>query len=287
VPERTVVIATRKSRLALAQAALAERALIQSDPKVVSALLPLSTTGDKKLDWSLEDQGGKGLFTKEIEEALIRGQADLAVHSAKDLPTEMPEDLVLAAFLPRETVHDILVLRSGIESPQKIGTGSPRRRAQLKKLFPDAIFEEIRGNVETRLRKVKEGVVDATILAAAGLRRLGITPVDGVVFCELSLEEMVPACGQAAIALQCRREDEEVFRVLNDEKTMRAVLAERLFLSSLGGGCHSAFAGYFDGAKEFIAFHEGYGMRKVALPEDQLPSLADFFQNEFREWIPA
>ena len=279
----TVIFASRRSRLARAQALLAERAWIECDPRTVTGILWLVTTGDKQTSWSLEKQGGKGLFTKEIEEALLCGDADLAVHSAKDLPTEMPEGLVLSAFLPREDPRDVLVLRDGVSEPQKIATSSPRRRAQLRVLYPDAEFTEIRGNVETRLRKISEGEADATVLAAAGLNRLGIAARSGVNFRRLEVDEMIPACGQAAIALQSRAEDIDRFKILSCPATERAVLRERAFLQSLGGGCHTAFAGYSDG-KEFHAFHEEHGRRTIEIADGADKDLASFFSEAFADW---
>jgi hydroxymethylbilane synthase len=277
----TVILASRRSRLARAQAALAERAVIGSDPRLVTGVLGLSTTGDREAGWSLEEQGGKGLFTKEIEDAVLAGAADLAVHSAKDLPTEMPEGLVLAAFLPRADPFDVLVLREGVDAPRTIATGSPRRRAQLGVLFPEASFLEIRGNVGTRLGKIRDGAADATVLAVAGLARLGIEGFPGVVFRRLGLEEMIPACGQAAIALQSRAEDRERFAVLSDSATERAVVRERAFLRALGGGCHTAFAGHAAGDR-FYAFHEEHGRREASVPRDADPDA--FFAEAFADW---
>ena len=280
----TVIFASRRSRLARAQALLAERAAIEYDPSWVTGLLWLTTTGDRQTTWSLEKEGGKGLFTKEIEDAVLSGEADLAVHSAKDLPTEMPEGLGLAAFLPREDPRDILILRDGVTEPNRIATSSPRRRAQLQRLFPQAEFSEIRGNVETRLQKIKDGEAEATVLASAGLHRLGIRPPEGLVFRRLEVSEMIPAVGQAAIALQTRIEDLEKFSVLGCEKTKKAVVCERAFLRALGGGCHTAFAGYYDGTI-FHAFHEAHERREIQVPTLEEADLQDFFAEEFVDWI--
>ncbi len=278
----TVVLASRKSRLAREQALLAERAVIEADPRRVTGILWLTTTGDKRTEWSLEEKGGKGLFTKEVEEAVLSGSADLAVHSAKDLPTDMPGGLGLAAFLPRADPFDVLILREGVEEPGVVATGSPRRRAQLALLFPDASFREIRGNVETRLAKIAAGEADATVLAAAGLARMGIKARKGVVFRKLTLEEMIPAVGQAAIALQSRVEDTERFATLGDHATARAVTVERAFLRALGGGCHTAFGGYFDGSV-LHAFHGEHGRRSVEVPPGSAPDA--FLRETFAEWI--
>ncbi|MEM0967476.1 MAG: hydroxymethylbilane synthase [Verrucomicrobiota bacterium] len=278
----TVILASRRSRLARAQAAIVERAVIDLDPSWVTGVLCLTTTGDREASWSLEKQGGKGLFTKEIEEALLAGEADLAVHSAKDLPTDMPDGLCLAAFLPREDPRDVLILREGVKTPSTIATGSPRRRAQLKLMFPEAEFSEIRGNVETRLRKIGEGAADATVLAAAGLSRLGISKMEGLQFRKLQTDQMVPACGQAAIAIQTREEDKDRFQPLSDPDTEKAVLLERSFLKALGGGCHTAFAGYSDG-EQFHAFHEDFGHRVEELPSAE--EVDDFFADRFSDWV--
>ncbi len=168
-----LLLATRKSPLALAQtnmvaARFAEKLGAECE------LLKIVTTGDRQTDWSLIKQGGKGLFTAELEQALLRGDAHAAVHSCKDLPGENPAGLTVAGFLPRELTHDVVVLREGVTTPATIGTSSPRRQLQIAKLFPQAKFTEIRGNVDTRLNKIARGDADATILAAAGMRRLGI-----------------------------------------------------------------------------------------------------------------
>ena len=279
----TVVLASRRSRLARAQALLAERAVIEYQPRWVTALLWLSTTGDRQTDWALEEEGGQGLFTKEIEEAVLSGEADLAVHSAKDLPTAMPEGLELVAFLPRADPADVLVLREGVENPDKIATGSPRRRAQLQALFPGATFTGIRGNVETRLRKIREGEADATVLAAAGLARMGLGGAEGLVFRPFRVSEMIPAVGQAAIALQGRAGERDRFAPLSHPETERAVLRERAFLRALGGGCHTAFAGFSEGSR-FHAFHGEHGRRTIDLPGEVDADPDAFFRETFADW---
>ena len=254
----TITLATRKSPLALAQTQLVEEAIRGTFPGTEVVQSQMTTTGDQRLAWSLEEKGGKGLFTKELEVAMLEGRADLAVHSAKDLPTEMEPGLALAGFLPREEVTDVLVKRSGIEKIETLATGSPRRRAQAQLFLPDVEFSEIRGNVGTRLDKIKNGDADATILASAGLRRLGISEWEGLEFEPLSLNQMIPAVGQGAIALQCREGEEERFAALTDPATDQAVRIEREFLSMVEGGCQTAFAAHFvDNA--LLAFHEDAG----------------------------
>lgn len=230
------------------------------------SMLKLSTTGDRQREWSLEKEGGKGLFTSELEEALLRGDADLAMHSSKDLPTEMNAELALAGFLPRDDPRDVIVLREGVTRPERLATGSPRRRAQAARIFPDVQWQEIRGNVQTRLRKIVEGEADGTILARAGLDRLGIDGLPGLVFRTFTTEEMVPAVGQGAIAVQSRAGEAERFREFLDDPTRLAVTAERRFLSKLGGGCHAAFAAHFaEGVLE--VFHEKTGYRRFDMPD--------------------
>lgn len=251
-------MATRKSPLALAQTQLVEEAIQAAFPGTEVVQSQMTTTGDQRLAWSLEEKGGKGLFTKELEVAMLEGRADLAVHSAKDLPTEMEPGLALAGFLPREEVTDVLVKRSGVEKIRTLATGSPRRRAQAQLFLPEVEFSEIRGNVGTRLDKIKNGEADATILASAGLRRLGISEWEGLEFESLSLNQMIPAVGQGAIALQCREGEEGRFVALTDPETDQAVRIEREFLAMVEGGCQTAFAAHFvDNA--LLAFHEDAG----------------------------
>lgn len=265
-PAREYVIATRKSPLAMAQTHLAKELFERGMPEAIFRIEKMVTTGDKRQEWSLEKQGGKGLFTKELEDALLEGRADFAVHSAKDLPSEMPEGLSLAGFLPRQTCEDVLILREGVESPKLIATGSPRRRIQLRYLFPEAEFTEIRGNVDTRLSKIARGDADATVLASAGLNRLGIESWEGVTFRTLTLDECVPAVGQAAVAIQCRTEDVETFAAHLDEETATAVNLERAFLEELGGGCQVAFAVNYVAGKLRI-YHKQCGKEVRELPE--------------------
>ncbi len=256
-------IATRKSALALAQVELLKAHFSRMDAGFDVEVMKMTTTGDRQREWSLEKEGGKGLFTKELESALLEKRADIAVHSAKDLPTEVPDGLTIVGFLERENTVDVLVSREGVDV-KKIATGSPRRRAQTKLLYPDIEWAEIRGNVETRLNKILEGEADATILAQAGLNRLGINEVKGLSFKPFTVDEMVPAAGQGAIAIQCRTEDADIYQPFLDEQTKLAVDVERLCLEQMGGGCHSAMAAYCDGSKLFL-FHEDYGRKVVAL----------------------
>jgi hydroxymethylbilane synthase len=258
------ILATRKSPLALTQTEMVAARIRAVVPGAECELLKIVTTGDKQAEWSLAKQGGKGLFTAELEQALLRGEADVAVHSCKDLPGENPPGLVVAGFLPREVTHDVLILREGVTVPASIGTSSPRRQQQIAKLFPGAKFAEIRGNVDTRLKKIAAGNADATILAGAGMKRLGIASWPGVVFRPLTFAESVPAVGQGAIALQCRAGDEARLAAVVDARTARAVNLERAFQARIGAGCQIAFAAHaVDNTLHF--FHEKTGIRTLPL----------------------
>ena len=229
-----IILATRKSPLALVQAEMVAARLREKIPGAECELLKVVTTGDRQAEWSLSKQGGKGLFTAELEQALLRGDAFAAVHSCKDLPGENTPGLIVAGYLPREDVRDVLVLREGVTEPRTIATGSPRRQLQSRKLFPAATFTEIRGNVDTRLKKIASGLADATVLAAAGLKRLGIAGWPGVVFRPLTLAESVPAVGQGAIAVQCRLEAAPHFAAALDAATARTVNIERALQAAVG-----------------------------------------------------
>ena len=259
-----IILATRQSPLALAQARLVAAGLKACLPGVKCELLKVVTTGDARREWSLEKQGGKGLFTAELEQALLRGAADAAVHSSKDLPNESAPGLVIAGYLPREDPRDVLVLRAGVRTPMSIATGSPRRRLQIARMYPGAAFTEIRGNVDTRLKKIASGAADATVLAAAGLKRLGIETWPGVEFRPLEFKQMVPAVGQGAIALQCRAGDEAKFAPALDTATARQLALERALQGRLGGGCQLAFAAHAAVDVLFV-FHEKTGGRSLPL----------------------
>jgi hydroxymethylbilane synthase len=262
-----LVLATRKSPLALTQTEMVA-AHLRNQLGVETELLKIVTTGDKQTEWSLEQRGGKGLFTSELEAAVRRGEADVAVHSTKDLPGDMADELAIGGYMPRADTRDVLVLRAGVEMPVTLATGSPRRRMQVQLLFPDVAFTEIRGNVDTRLRKIGEQhVADGTILAAAGLKRLGIETWPGVEFAPLSFDQMVPAVGQGAIAVQCREAEAAKFAAVFDSATARTVNLERAFQAALGGGCHTAFAAHATGDMLHL-FHESAGVQSVPLTAD-------------------
>jgi len=259
-------IATRKSPLALVQANLVA-ARAREVLGVETELVTVVTTGDRQAQWSLEVQGGKGLFTGELEQLLLRGEADIAVHSTKDLPGAMTAGLAVAGYLPRADPHDVLVRRVGVAALRLIATASPRRRLQSAIHFPEARHTEIRGNVDTRLRKTAAGLADATILAAAGLARLGIAGWPGLEFEAFALDRMVPAVGQGAIAVQCRAGEGGRFAAALDPATSRRVDLERALQTLLGGGCHTAFAAHATEETLYI-FHESIGVRVLPLAPD-------------------
>lgn len=266
--EKTIRLATRGSALALSQAELARTYLGEHFPDLTFELSIIKTSGDTHMRWSLEKQGGAGLFTAEVEAAVREGEADIAVHSAKDMPSKDSEGMVIAGYLPRANPLDVLVLREGVREPAFIATSSPRRRAQAKAHFPKAVWSEIRGNVQTRLNKIVRGDADATFLASAGLMRLGIEEYEGVRFVPMSLEEMVPAGGQGAIALQTRKDKAERWSAKLCSETARAVTVERQFLARLGVGCHTAFGVHWENGNLWL-FHENLGKPlRVAFDHD-------------------
>jgi hydroxymethylbilane synthase len=244
---RTIRIATRGSRLALWQAhAVADRL---HSSGVRTEILTFMTTGDRSQHGPVAGDDSKRQFVKELEDALLRGDADLAVHSAKDLPVELPEGLTVAACLPRDDPRDGIILPGALghmaaaevfarlRSGAIIGTGSVRRGAQLKPLLPGATFGPVRGNVDTRLAKLDAGAFDALVLACAGLRRLGF---GARITAAIPLEQCVPAPGQGIVATEIRSDDEPIrtaLRSLHDEAAGRALAAERALVAALGGGC--------------------------------------------------
>ena len=247
---RPIRIGTRGSPLALAQAHEVRERLQAAHglPEDRVAIRIIATSGDRILDRPLAEVGGKGLFTKEIEEALLAGDIDLAVHSMKDMQTVLPDGLALAATLPREDVRDAFVslkYRSIEEMPAGavLGTSSLRRQAQVKRLRPHLRIVDFRGNVQTRLKKLEAGIADATLLACAGLNRLGETQR---ITARLDTATMLPAVAQGAIGLEIRADDEETIRLvapLNHEPTALCITAERAFLTRLEGSCRTPIAG--------------------------------------------
>jgi hydroxymethylbilane synthase len=242
-----LTIATRESALALWQAEHVRGSLRRLYPSCAIELLGLTTHGDRILDVPLADIGGKGLFIKELEQAMQDGRADLAVHSLKDMPMDMPPGFTLAAIMAREDPRDAFVSnthRSFAELPagSVVGTSSLRREAQLRERYPELKVEALRGNVNTRLRKLDEGRYAAIILAAAGLKRLGLASRIGAL---LDPVDSLPAVGQGALAIECRTDRADVIAALaalSDQETTFAVIAERAFGKSLGGDCHTPIA---------------------------------------------
>lgn len=269
-PLVTLTLATRRSDLAIKQAELTIARLEKKLPNHAFKMLTLVTTIDQQESWSLSQVGGQGLFTGEIEAAVLDRRADFAVHSAKDLPTIETEGLKLAGYLPREDPRDVLVIREDLPRPGTIATGSPRRRAQLQRQFAKADFVEIRGNVESRLKKIAEGYADSTVLAAAGLNRLGIKEWPGLRFQILPLAVCVPAVGQGAIAVQARPDTAAALSPHLDPLAARAVEFERAVMRLLGGGCHTSFAVHYNDAAVHV-FHEACGYQRFAiLPHEAL-----------------
>lgn len=249
-PDRPLRIGTRGSPLALAQTHETRDRLMRAHglPETAFAVEVIRTTGDSVQDRPLTEIGGKGLFTKEIEEALLDGRIDVAVHSMKDMPTLLPPGLAIAALLPREDVRDAFVSRrhAGIDALPRgavVGSSSLRRRAQVLHRRPDLEVVEFRGNVQTRLRKLDEGVAEATFLAMAGLRRLGL---DELAAAPVDPGEMLPAVAQGAIGIEARMDDDAVGALLaaiDDGPTGVALAAERAFLAALDGSCRTPIGG--------------------------------------------
>lgn len=249
-PARPLRIGTRGSPLALAQAHETRSRLMAAFelPEAAFEIVVISTMGDRVQDRALRDLGGKGLFTREIEDLLLDGGIDIAVHSMKDMPTHQPEGLALDCYLPREDVRDAFVSPgvarlADLAAGSVVGTSSLRRRAQLLVRRPDLTVVEFRGNVQTRLRKLSEGVADCTFLAMAGLNRLGMAEVARSV---LDPDEMLPAVAQGAIGIERRQADSRIAALLaaiHDEPTGQRLAAERAYLATLDGSCETPIAG--------------------------------------------
>lgn len=243
--KKEIRIGTRESLLAVAQAQLVRQHIITHHPDVRTELVKIKTTGDKILDQPLDQIGGKGLFVKELERALLENRIDLAVHSLKDMPMEEDEDYPILGFSHRELPNDVLVLPQGcrkIDLSEPIGTSSPRRILQLQKIYPGCQTKMVRGNIVTRLRKLDDGEYGSLVLAAAGLIRLGMEERMNRQF---TTEEMVPAAGQGILAVQGRRDfDSSLLYGFFDEDAKQQALAERSFVSAFGGGCSLAAAAY-------------------------------------------
>lgn len=238
-------IGTRESRLAVVQAQLLAAEIRRSCKGIEPELVMMKTTGDRILDRALDKIGGKGLFVKELDHALREKRSDVSVHSLKDVPMQVPEDLPLLGFSKREDARDVLVLQRGantLDPLLPLGCSSARRALQLRELFPDMEVKSIRGNVLTRLQKLDQGEYGALVLAAAGLKRLGLSERISRYF---SVEEVLPAAGQGILAVQGRMgEDYSCLKSFFDQESAWCAQAERSFVTALGGGCSSPIAAY-------------------------------------------
>lgn len=240
-----ICVGSRESRLAVIQSQMVIDYIREHHPQTETELLTMKTTGDMILDRTLDQVGGKGLFVRELDRALLEGRSDLSVHSLKDMPMEVPEELPLIAFSKREDPRDVLVLPKGADSwdrSRPVGCSSLRRMLQLAQLYPEVTFQTVRGNVLTRLRKLDEGEYGALILAAAGLKRLGLEQRISRYF---EPEEMIPAAGQGILAIQGRKnEDYSCLEGFGDRDAACAAKAERAFVTELNGGCSSPVAAH-------------------------------------------
>lgn len=253
------IVATRPSLLAYTQTLQTVELLKARNPDCEFEIVKFSTKGDKVTDKPLTEFGGTGVFVKELENAIIHNKAHLAVHSLKDVPSIQPDELILASFPKREDPRDVILIqstkhetRSNLLAQLKdnciIGTGSPRRIVQVAQIKPKAIFKDLRGNIDSRLRKLEEGQYDAIILAAAGLIRLNkISPSFGFQFYFIPVQICIPAIGQGAITIECKRDDKETIRLLrtiNHPETEISVRAERSYMTAIGGGCKFPLAAF-------------------------------------------
>ena len=255
-----VRVGSRGSRLALTQAERAVAALRR--PGIEIALVPITTAGDRDRTKPFGEIGSRGVFVKELEEALLEGRIDVAVHSAKDMTSTDTADLVVGAYPTREDPRDALCGAASIEPGMRIGTASVRRRAQLLALEPSLSIEPLRGNVDTRLRKRVERGLDAVVLAACGLDRLGLTGEIGV---RLEPDVMLPEAGQGALAMQVRLGEEALVAVADDAETRRRVEAERQCVAAVGGGCLAPVAAHHDGVAltALVAAEDGSWVERV------------------------
>ena len=250
---RKVVIGSRESKLAVVQSEMVRDYIRENNADIQVEILTMKTTGDKILDRTLDKIGGKGLFVKELDKALMERKTELSVHSLKDMPMEVPEELPLIAFSKREDPRDVLVLPKGVtqlDTSKPIGCSSLRRILQLKEIFPDMECKSVRGNVQTRLKKLDDGEYSGLLLAAAGLKRLGLEDRIARYF---EPEKMIPAAGQGILAIQGRKDvDYSYLKGYGDENATYAALAERAFVRYLNGGCSSPVAAYAETEEDEI-----------------------------------
>ena len=307
MPERTLRLGTRGSLLARTQSMLVADALERAHPGLKVEMCVVKTTGDRITDRPLHEAGGKGLFTKELEQALLAGEIDFAVHSYKDVPVTMPlvdqTDLVIAAVPAREDARDVLVSRKGrrvqdLPAGARVGTGSMRRRCQMLAQRPDLVIQPIRGNIDTRLKKMHEGEHDAVVLALAGLKRTRL--YDESCMAALDVGEVLPAPGQGALALQCRRDAVETMSLLgalDDPTTKDCVAAEREVVRALEGDCHSPIAALATVDAGQLTLRAAVGARDGELPvirasgvagrDDAQRAVAEVFQSLLRQGAQA
>jgi hydroxymethylbilane synthase len=274
-----VRLGSRGSRLALTQAERAAEMLRAANPELDVALVPITTAGDRDRSKPFGEIGQRGVFVKEIEEALLAGRIDVAVHSAKDMTSTLVEGLAVGAYLRRDDPRDVLCGADELRQGMRIGTASVRRKAQLLALEPELSVEPLRGNVDTRLRKMRERGLDAIVLAAVGLDRLGLAEEIGHRF---DPEELVPEAGQGAIALQVRSGENELVAAADDAETRRRVEAERACVARIGAGCLAPVAAHHDGRRlvALIAAEDGSWIERrrgddpLALADELLAAVA-------------
>jgi hydroxymethylbilane synthase len=265
-------LGTRGSRLALTQAELAADRLRAASPDADVAIVPMTTAGDRDRSKPFGEIGERGVFVKEIEEALLAGRLDVAIHSAKDMTSTAVDGLAVGAYLAREDPRDALCGAGELRPGMRIGTASVRRRAQLLALEPGLSVEPLRGNVDTRLRKMGERGLDAIVLAAAGLDRLGLQAEIGL---RLPVEDVLPEAGQGALALQVRGGEEKLVAALDDAETRRRIEAERVCVARIGAGCLAPVAAHHDGRtlSALIADEDGRWIEQRS--GDDFSALAD------------
>lgn len=242
---KTIRVGSRDSKLAVIQSEMVMDAIAQVRPDAAVQLVTMKTTGDMILDRTLDKVGGKGLFVKELDRALLAGEVDVTVHSMKDLPTELTEGLPLVAVSSRETPYDVLVLPEGCtrwDRSKPVGCASARRRIQMQKLYPDIEIKPVRGNIQTRLRKLDSGEYGALVLAQAGLHRLGL---DARIYRVFTPEELIPSACQGILAVQAREDfDTSCLKAFHDADAWDCAMAERAFIRALDGGCSSPVAAF-------------------------------------------
>ena len=292
---RKLIIATRGSRLALRQSEIVRDSLLQKFPETIIEFLEVTTKGDIDQTTPLSGFGNSGVFVKGLEQKLLSGEADLAVHSLKDVPSDSHPDLVLASFPQRVDVRDVLITNNDktlndLKPGSVIGTSSPGRQEQLKRLRPDLEFKSIRGNVDTRVKKVLDGEYDATILAAAGLTRLGYEIPEANYF---TLDEMIPSPGQGALVIQVNRNNKvalEMVRQINNETIEKQVLAERRFMQFIGGGCRYPVAAHAEILSDKVIFRAlsykpEYNKLKKIKQETTLENVWDVAENVAKQML--